>query len=51
MQNQNRELSDSFQCNSISIIKVPEEEERKKGAEILFEGTIAENFLNMRKER
>lgn len=51
MQNQNRELSDSFQCNSISIIKVPEEEERKKGAEILFEGTIAENFPNMRKER
>ena len=29
---------------------VPEAEERDKGAENLFEETIAENFLNLRKE-
>ena len=52
MQNENtlRELSDSIQCNNICIIGVPEEEEREKRAENLFEEIIAENSLNLGKK-
>ena len=31
-----RELSDSIKCHNIHIIKIPEGEEREKGAENLF---------------
>ena len=34
----------------IRIIGVPEEEEKKKGTEKIFEEIIVENFLNMGKE-
>ena len=48
MQNENRlrELSDCSKCNNIHIIAVPEEEEREKGTENLFEEIIIEKFLN-----
>ena len=36
--------------NNISIIRVPEEKEKEKGVESLFEDIIAENFLNLGKE-
>jgi len=39
-----RKLSDSIKLNNIRIIGVPEDEEREKGAEGLFEQIIAENF-------
>ena len=39
-----RKLSDSMKCNIILIIGVPEEDERKKGAEGLFEEIITKNF-------
>ena len=38
-----REWSDSINRNNICIIGIPAEEEREKGAEGLFEETIAEN--------
>ncbi|KAI5944639.1 LINE-1 retrotransposable element ORF1 protein [Manis javanica] len=39
-----RELYDQSKRNNIRIIRVPEEEERGKGIESLFEDIIAENF-------
>ena len=36
---------------TIRIIGVPEEEEKKKGTEKIFEEIIVENFPNMGKER
>ena len=36
--------------NSICVIGVPEEEEREKRAEGLFEEIIAEKFSNLREE-
>ena len=39
-----------MKCNNIHIIGIPEEEERKNGAENLFEELIAENFPNLRKK-
>ena len=39
-----RELSDSLKRDNIWIIGVPEDEERKKGIEGLWEQIIAENF-------
>ena len=39
-----RELSDLLKQNNIHIIGVPENEEREKGAEDLFEQITAENF-------
>ena len=38
-----RELSNSLKCNN-SIIGVPDDEDREKGAESLFEQIIVENF-------
>ena len=43
-------LWDHIKCTNIRIIGVPEEEEKKKGYEKIFEEIIVENFHNMEKE-
>ena len=45
-----RELWDNIKCTNIWITGVPEEEEKKKGTEKIFEEIIVENFSNMVKE-
>ena len=45
-----RDLWDNIKCTNIWVIRVPEEEEKKKGSEKIFELIIVENFLNMWKE-
>jgi len=45
-----RDLCDNIICTSIQIIGVPEEEEKKKWYEKIFEEIIVENFLDMEKE-
>ena len=45
-----RDLWDNTKCTNIQIIGVPEEEEKKKGFEKIFEEIIVENFPNMGKE-
>ena len=45
-----RDLWDNIKCTNIQIIRVPEDEERKKGTEKIFEEIIAEKFPNMGKE-
>ena len=45
-----RDLWDNIKCTSIQIIGVPEEEEKNKGYEKIFEEIIVENFPNMEKE-
>ena len=45
-----RDLWDNIKYNNIWIIGVPEEEEKKKGTEKIFEESIVENFHNMGKE-
>ena len=45
-----RDLWDNIKCTTIRIIGVPEEEEKKKGTEKIFEEIIVENFPNMGKE-
>ena len=45
-----RDLWDNFKCTNIRIKGVPEEEEKKKGYEKIFEEIIVENFPNMEKE-
>lgn len=51
IQNENRlrELTDSNKCNSISIIKIPEEE-REKGIENIFQELRGEIFPNLGEE-
>ena len=44
------DLWDNIKCNNIWIIGVPEEEEKKKEYEEIFEEIIVENFLNMERE-
>ena len=44
-----RDLWDNIKCTNIRIIGVPEEEEKKKGTEKIFEEIIVENFPNMGK--
>ena len=46
-----RDLWDNIKHTNIQIIGVPEEEEKKKGHEKIFEEIIVENFPNMEKER
>ena len=45
-----RDPGDNIKCTNIRIIGVPEEEEKKKVTEKIFEGIIVENFPNMGKE-
>ena len=45
-----RDLWDNIKCTNIRIKGVPEEEEKKKGYEKIFEEIIVENFPNMEKE-
>ena len=45
-----RDLWDNIKHSIIQIIAVPEEEEKKKGYEKMFEEIIVENFPNMEKE-
>ena len=45
-----KDLWDNIKCTNIQIIGVPEEEEKKKGTEKIFEEIIVENFPNMGKE-
>ena len=45
-----RDLWDSIKCTNIQITGVPEEGEKKKGTEKIFEEIIVENFPNMGNE-
>ena len=45
-----RDLWENIKCTNIGITGVPEEEEKKKGYEKIFEEIIVENFPNMEKE-
>ena len=45
-----RDLWDNTKHTNIWIIGDPEEEEKKKGTEKIFEEIIVENFPNMEKE-
>ena len=45
-----RDLWDNIKRTNIQNIGVPEEEEKKKGTEKIFEEIIVENFPNMGKE-
>ena len=45
-----RDLLAHIKCTNIQIIGVPEEEEKKKGYEKIFEEIIVENFPTMEKE-
>ena len=45
-----RDLWDNIKCTNNQIIGVPEEEEKKKVYEIIFEEIIVENFPIMEKE-
>ena len=45
-----RDLWDNIKCTNIQIIGLPEEEDKQKGTEKLFEEIIVENVPNMGKE-
>ena len=45
-----RDTWDNIKCTNILIIRIPEEEERKKGYGKISEAIIVENFPNMEKE-
>ena len=50
IENSLRDLWDNIKSTNIQIIGFPEEEEKKKGTEKIFEEIIVENFPNMGKE-
>jgi len=45
-----RNLWDNIKHTNIQIIGIPEEEEKEKGSEEIFEELIVQNFPNMGKE-
>ncbi|KAF0872048.1 LORF1 protein, partial [Crocuta crocuta] len=45
-----REISYTIKWNNVRIIGIPEEEDRRKGTEIVLEQIIAENFPNLERE-
>ena len=45
-----KELWDNIKHTNIRIIGVPEDEEKKKGYEKIFEEIVVENFPKMRNE-
>ena len=45
-----RDLWENIKCTNIGITGVPEEEEKKKGYEKIFEEIIVGDFPNMEKE-
>ena len=45
-----RDLWDNIKCTNIRIIGIPEEEEKKKEYEKIFEEIIVENFPNIEME-
>jgi len=45
-----RDLWDNIKCTNIRIIGVPEEDEKKKGYEKIFEEITVDSFPNMEKE-
>ena len=45
-----RDLWDNIKDTNIRIIGVPEEEEKKKGSEKIFEKIIVKNFPNMERK-
>ena len=49
IENTLRDLWDNIKCTNIRIIGLPEEEEKKKGTEKIFEEIMVENFPNMGK--
>ena len=49
-ENSLRDLWDNIKHTNIRIIGIPEEKEKKKGYEKIFEEIIVENFPNMEKE-
>ena len=50
IENHLRDLWDNTKCNNIRITEVPEEEQKKKGSEKIFEETIVKNFPKMGQE-
>ena len=51
MEDSVRDLWDNIKRTNIQITGAPEEEEKKKGTEKIFEEITVENFLNMGEER
>ena len=49
-ENSLKHLWDNIKCTNVRIIGFPEEEEKKKGYEKIFEEIMVENFPNMEKE-
>ena len=49
-ENSLRDLRDYIKCTNIQVMGVPEEEEKKKVYEKIFEEIIVENFSNKEKE-
>ena len=49
-ENSLRDFWDNIKYTNIQIIGAPEEEEKKKGCEKIFEKIIVENFPSMEKE-